>query len=334
MANIHSISSVKREEKVSGTQMKWKQSIEDEIKLAIRSALSSASQTSDIFPKLVERFEAFYARPSTNMVSLRKSTRHEKGEFFEHFCLMYLRAKNYGKAWLLGDVPDDVLEGLGLARKDNGIDIIVEHSEVPSSSVPPRIESKTCEGSGEASEARVPVGYFAVQAKWRSNPHKRTRIQLGWSKLATFFALAARTGPYLKHIVMTNCHSIKRNGNRTWKMDQTIARAGFEKCSREFWQLMAGLGSGYSLNDEKVDEEVEESEEKLETKTENNPKEQISETIRNDTKRRQAFLDKFEAKLSGTLTSGGIRFAHSPELPHASILGGTGEHGAPENNIF
>jgi len=275
MSNIHSISSVKREEKVSGTQVKWKQSIEDEIKLAIRSALSSASQTSDIFPKLVERFEAFYARPSTNMVSLRKSTRHEKGEFFEHFCLMYLRAKNYGEAWLLGDIPDDLLEELGLTRKDNGIDIIVKHAN----------------------------GYFAVQAKWRSNPHKRTRIQLGWGKLATFFALAARTGPYLKHIVMTNCHSIKRNGNRTWKMDQTIARAGFEKCSREFWQSMAGLGSGYSLNDEKADEEVEESEEKLETKTENNSKEQISDTIRNDTKRRQAFLDKFEAKRSGAFAS-------------------------------
>ena len=250
----------KREERISGTQIKWKKSIEDEIRLAIRSALSSASQTSDVFPNIVEKFEIFYARPSTNMISLRKSTRHEKGQFFEHFCLMYLQAKNYGEAWLLGDVPDDILEELGLTRKDNGIDIIVKH----------------------------PNGYFAVQAKWRSNPHKRTRIQLGWGKLATFFALAARTGPYLKHIVMTNCHSIKRNGNRTWKMDQTIARTGFEKCSREFWQSMAGLGSGYSLKNE-IDSENEESDDEKKT-------DQVlaDKSIKDDTRKRQAFLDRFE----------------------------------------
>lgn len=260
MSNIHSISETKREERISGTQIKWKKSIEDEIRLAIRSALASASQTSDIFSSIVEKFEIFYARPSTNMISLRKSTRHEKGQFFEHFCLMYLQAKNYGEAWLLGDVPDDILEELGLTRKDNGIDIIVKHAN----------------------------GYFAVQAKWRSNPHKRIRIQLGWGKLATFFALAARTGPYLKHIVMTNCHSIKRNGNRTWKMDQTIARAGFEKCSREFWQSMAGLGSGYSLKNEIDSEDEVEDEKKIDDQK------SIDGTIKDDTRKRQAFLDRLE----------------------------------------
>lgn len=266
MANIHSISETKREERISGTQIKWKKSIEDEIRIAIRSALSSASQTSDIFPNIVEKFEIFYARPSANMVALRKSTRHEKGQFFEHFCLMYLQAKNYGEAWLLGDVPDDILEELGLTRKDNGIDIVVKHTN----------------------------GYFAVQAKWRSNPHKRTRIQLGWGKLATFFALAARTGPYLKHIVMTNCHSIKRNGNRTWKMDQTIARAGFEKCSREFWQSMAGLGSGYSLKSEiESENQVEDDEKKTDQVL-------TDKSIKDDTHKRQAFLDRFEKCNSGS----------------------------------
>lgn len=262
MSNIHSISEVKREERISGTQVKWKQSIEDEIRIAIRAALSS-SETSDIFSKIVEKFEIFYSRPSTNMISLRKSTRHEKGQFFEHFCLMYLQAKNYGEAWLLGDVPDDILEELGLTRKDNGIDIIVKHSN----------------------------GYFAVQAKWRSNTHKRARIQLGWSKLATFFALAARTGPYLKHIVMTNCHSIKRNGNKNWKMDQTIARAGFEKCSREFWQSMAGLGSGYLLKDEIKSENQDEKEE---SKIDENLT--MNSNVRDDTRKRQAFLDKLNIR--------------------------------------
>lgn len=222
MASIVSLSDIKRNERETGTQAKWNQQIEEDIKTAIRAALASAKDTSEIFSRIVERFEAFYCRPSTNILSLRRSTRQEKGQWWEHFCLMYLKAKKYGDGWLLGDVPDDTLEELGLTRRDNGIDIIVSHNN----------------------------GYFAIQAKWRSNPHKRSRIQLTWAKLATFFALASRTGPYLKHIVMTNCHSVKRNGNKRWKMDQTIARAGFEGCSREFWQLLAGLGTGHSLKDQ------------------------------------------------------------------------------------
>jgi Restriction endonuclease len=267
MSSIVSLPDVKRAERQAGTQAKWKPEIEDEIKVSIRAAISSAKDTSEIFSKVIERFESFYSRPSTNITSLRRSTKQEKGQWWEHFCLMYLKAKKYGEVWLLGDLPKDQLEGLGLTRRDNGIDIIVEHEN----------------------------GYFAVQAKWRSNPHKKSRIQLTWTKLATFFALASRTGPYLKHIVMTNCHSIKRNGNK-WKMDQTIARAGFEGCSREFWQQMAGLGDGYSLSKAEIRNDL--KDEKLDSNEESkiivsNAK---NGATRDDTNKRQSFLDKLEAK--------------------------------------
>jgi hypothetical protein len=263
--SIVSLSDIKRDEREKGTQAKWNPQIEEEIKLAICSAVSSAKDTSEIFSRVVDRFEAFYSRPSANMVSLRRSTRQEKGQYWEHFCLMYLNAKKYGEGWLLGDVPDDILEELGLTRRDNGIDIVVRHEN----------------------------GYFAVQAKWRSNPHKKSRIQLTWSKLATFFALASRTGPFLKHIVMTNCHSVKRNGNKRWKMDQTIARAGFEGCSRELWQLMAGLGAGYSLKDGDNDEKSKDEHKEVVSIVNPNGKD---EPVREDTKRRQAFLDRILIK--------------------------------------
>lgn len=277
MSSVVSLSDVKRTDRERGTQMKWNPQIEDEIKIAIRAAISSAKDTSDVFSRVVERFEAFYSRPSANIVALRRSTKQEKGQWWEHFCLMYLKAKNYGEGWLLGDLPDDTLEELGLTRRDNGIDIIVKHTN----------------------------GYFAVQAKWRSNPHKKTRIQLTWSKLATFFALASRTGPFLKHIVMTNCHSVKRNGNK-WKMDQTIARAGFEGCSREFWQLMAGLGSGYSLgafptivDETKNDQSYVVDKNDLGEIVSHKEEQKIdsSKNVKEDTKRRQAFLDRLSLQL-------------------------------------
>jgi hypothetical protein len=264
MSSIVSISDVKRTERQNGTQAKWKTEIENEIKIAIRAAISSAKDTSEIFSKVVERFESFYSRPSANITSLRRSTKQEKGQWWEHFCLMYLKAKKYGACFLLGDLPEDTLEGLGLTRRDNGIDIIVEHEN----------------------------GYFAVQAKWRSNPHKKSRIQLTWTKLATFFALASRTGPFLKHIVMTNCHSIKRNGNK-WKMDQTIARAGFEGCSREFWQQMAGLGDGYSLSKAEIRNDLNDEKCALSSLS---AEEVEHVTVRDDTNKRQLFLDKLEAK--------------------------------------
>lgn len=264
MSSIVSISDVKRTERQNGTQAKWKPEIENEIRIAIRAAISSAKDTSEIFSKVVERFESFYSRPSTNITSLRRSTKQEKGQWWEHFCLMYLKAKKYGACFLLGDLPEDALEGLGLTRRDNGIDIIVEHEN----------------------------GYFAVQAKWRSNPHKKSRIQLTWTKLATFFALASRTGPFLKHIVMTNCHSIKRNGNK-WKMDQTIARAGFEGCSREFWQQMAGLGDGYSLSKAEIRNDLNDEKCVLPSFADENMEHR---TARDDTNKRQSFLDKLEAK--------------------------------------
>lgn len=272
MSSIVSISDVKRTERQNGTQAKWKPEIENEIKIAIRAAISSAKDTSEIFSKVVERFESFYSRPSANITSLRRSTKQEKGQWWEHFCLMYLKAKKYGTCFLLGDLPEDILEGLGLTRRDNGIDIIVEHEN----------------------------GYFAVQAKWRSNPHKKSRIQLTWTKLATFFALASRTGPFLKHIVMTNCHSIKRNGNK-WKMDQTIARAGFEGCSREFWQQMAGLGDGYSLSKAEIRNDLNDEKCVPPSLTDEDTEHVV---VRDDTNKRQLFLDKLEAKSKTKMYSG------------------------------
>lgn len=214
---MNTLKDVKRADALN-RQCKWQEELEGIIRASIRASLSSSS--ADIFEDLMLRFQAYYDRPLNNMTVLKKCTKQESGQLWEHFCLMYLHAKGYGQAWLIGDLPDEILEELNLTRKDYGIDIVVKHQN----------------------------GYFAVQAKWRSNPHKKKHISLTWHQLSTFYALCARTGPWLKYIVMTNCDSVRRVGKK-WKMDQTIAKAGFKGCKREVWALLAGLGKGHVLTD-------------------------------------------------------------------------------------
>lgn len=266
-SKIISVKDMKRNEYKESKQAKWDSSIEAEIKSVIRASLSSASNSSEIFDQLESRFEVFYDRSSNNMLTLRRATKQEKGRWMEHFCLLYLRAKGYATKgiWLLGDVPENILEELKLTRQDFGIDIIAEHEN----------------------------GYFCVQAKWR-NRKRKTRIQLTWKQLSTFQALAARSGPWLKNIVMTNCDSVRRAGKK-WKMDQTIARAGFRACSREVWESMAGLSPGYSLIDSKTQKSEPNIINDSKASSDDKKESKIDDTnclVRDDTKRRQAFLDK------------------------------------------
>jgi hypothetical protein len=131
---------------------------------------------------------------------------------------MYLRAKGYGECWLLAETPIEILEKLNLSRVDMGIDIIIKHKN----------------------------GFFAVQAKWRSNKRKTSKISLTWNKLATFYALCARTGPWLKFIVITNCDYVRRQGKK-YKMDQTIAKGSFLSCKRDAWIKMASMEEGKKI---------------------------------------------------------------------------------------
>jgi hypothetical protein len=202
------------------------------------------------------------------MAQLKRCTKQESGLLWEQFCVMWLRAKGYGECWMIGDTPEEVLKELNLSRRDFGIDIVVKHEN----------------------------GYFAVQAKWRSGkPGKKTALT--WNQLSTFYALCARSGPWLKYIVMTNCDSVRRLGKK-WKMDQTIVKAGFRGCKREVWQSIAGLSVGYSLlpvdgKNESSDSESDDSESSSGSDSdESEPVDEVSK----QRLQRQAFLDKLAPK--------------------------------------
>ena len=204
--NISTISDVRRRD----YKCQWDPTIEKEIQGYIRSALSKSGVNT--YDYVSDCLQAFYDRSVSNVA---QRTKNESGFIFEHFCLLYLKAKGYGECWLLADAPAEVLEKLKMSRVDLGIDIIIKHAN----------------------------GYFAVQAKWRSNKNKKAKISLTWNKLSTFYALCARTGPWLKCIVMTNCDYVRRQGNKL-KIDHTIAKGRIRAASRARWIAMAGLQEG------------------------------------------------------------------------------------------
>lgn len=231
MAAITTIRDVKRQD-YKKPHGKWNSQLEDEITRSIRAVLST---NQNCFDTLNERFESYYALPCSNIAQFEKRTKKAKGDLWEHFCLMYLKRKGYGECWLIGDTPSEVLEKLNLKSADMGIDIVVKHQN----------------------------GFFAIQSKYRTNPHQKKTLSLSWNQLSTFYALCARSGPWLKYIVMTNCDYVRRIGKK-WKYDQTIAKKSFQSeklCPRAFWQSMAGLSQGYSLIDEKEESSDHESSE-------------------------------------------------------------------------
>ena len=269
--NIITIKDIKKQ-KYSEPKCKWDSKIEDEIKMYIRSSLSKTGN--NIFENISEYFQTFYDRPCNNMNTLKKRTRNELGFIWEHFCLMYLKAKGYGECWLISEVPTEILEKLNLSRMDMGIDIVIKHHN----------------------------GFFAVQAKWRTNKNKKLTMSLTWNKLSTFYALCARSGPWLKFIVMTNCDFVRRQGRKN-KMDQTIAKGSFLSCKRDIWNNMCGFKANtLDTNISTIQENTEDNtNKKLQEINQENTDKKLDEIIKENTKQtlqerqrmqRSLFLDK------------------------------------------
>ena len=101
----------------------------------------------------------------------------------------------YSDVWLLSEVPVEILDELGLKRRDLGIDLVLKH----------RLG-----------------GYSAVQVKYRAHTGWKSKNVIGWKALSTFYALVKRSGPWKKYIVFTNADYIRHVGKRETR-DKTIA---------------------------------------------------------------------------------------------------------------
>ena len=164
----------------------------------------------------VNRFDAFinlcqrwYARPAHTLAELNsRDNKKIKGDIFENFSVLYLQAKGY-EAWRIEDLPEPLLAQLSLKRRDMGIDIV-------------------CVKNGL---------YSAVQCKYKAPNGKK--MGLPWKTLSTFYALCMRSGPWDKHIVMTNCNYVRHVGQKSDK-DISFVLNSFQSMTSEEWLQMCG----------------------------------------------------------------------------------------------
>ncbi len=190
--------------------------MKDDIILQIRNSIQTILRegSEGVFDELLKVFSQHYGRPSHSMVELReKANKKIKGDMFEHFALLYLEHVLGITAWLLEDVPEEVLAEVQLTRRDMGIDII---------------------GKDKLNR------FYAIQVKYRSTSSYKSKIIVGWKQLSTFFALAARSGPYYQTIVFTNANGVKRVGG-VKKGDKSICIGSLRKIKVRHWLSMAGI---------------------------------------------------------------------------------------------
>ena len=172
----------------------------------VRSALTKDDH-------LTEFVKAVSQTPTNNVHDMKHKRKHI-GDTWEDFCADYLvTIAEYTRAIKLAEVSADQLELYGLKKRDVGIDMIAFD----------KMGNPT-----------------AVQCKFR------TRGAVSWRELATFEALCNRTGPWKKHLVMTNQKKLQREGSLNMK-DAEITRKDLSKMERHHWMLLAGMSAGNIL---------------------------------------------------------------------------------------
>lgn len=165
----------------------------------------------NLFDEFLIECQKWYEAPAHSFSEMRmRDNKKVRGDIFEEFCVLYLKfVKNHKNVWLLKDVPDEILLKLNVARRDMGIDIVVETKEDK---------------------------FIAVQCKYKKHTSVKLNI-LSWKSLSTFYALCLRTGPWEKYIVMTNCVYTRHQGKKT-KQDVSYCLKTLQNITKDEWLSM------------------------------------------------------------------------------------------------
>jgi hypothetical protein len=116
--------------------------------------------------------------------------------------------------WLLKDIPLTHLTHLRLKRQDLGIDLIGKDKQ---------------------------DNWYAIQSKYRKSNKYKLKNVLGWKMLSTFQAIVSNSGPWKKHIVITNAHYIRHVGKGKGPKDKSICLKTLQNITSLEWERMAGL---------------------------------------------------------------------------------------------
>ena len=208
---------------------------------------------SNIFDKFISRCQLYYDRPAHSIGEIKlKMNKKLKGDIFEHFCYKYLLHcyPNISNVWFLKDLPDDLCLKLSLKKNDLGIDLVAKDTHNK---------------------------FYAIQAKYRKRNQYKPITVVGWKELSTFYGIVNKTGPFYKHIVITNANYIRHIGNKTIK-DKSICYLSLKNIKLDQWLAMTNI-VGHSL---------------LTTSTIETPDNNIIEISDNDTVNNETIIDKVD----------------------------------------
>jgi predicted helicase len=190
--------------------------------------------SSDMTDKIIQFCQEYYDKPAHSLTEIKmQKNKKLKGDVFEIFCKKYFQHAfkiKFKNVWLLSEVPEEVLGNLKLDNHDLGIDIIAED-----------MNNK----------------FYAIQAKYRKKQYK-LKHGIPWKQLATFYGLVNKTGPWEKHIVITNADYVRHIGKKTFK-DISVCYGTLKKIKQEEWIKMGEM-QGSSINPEIIEEKEPEPE--------------------------------------------------------------------------
>jgi len=163
------------------------------------------------FDLLMQDIENYIDGPMAHTMSQLKekaNNKKKKGDLFESFCYLYLqKVLEHDQVWFYKDIPKELKDQFHLPKTDFGIDLV----------------------------SRKGDGYYAIQCKYR-RPQERMQL-ISWQSLSTFYAMVTKSGPWVKHITMTNTNGCRHIGEKTDK-DWSICIGTFRKIDHFDWLKM------------------------------------------------------------------------------------------------
>jgi Restriction endonuclease len=185
----------------------------EQAKQTIRELIAKNIQTeNNKFDCLMQEIENYIEGGTAhNMIELKEkaNNKKKKGDLFEAFCFLYLEiVLNHEQVWFYKDFPKELKDQFHLTKNDFGIDLLSKKGD----------------------------HYYAVQCKYKK-PQDKVQI-ISWRALSTFYAMVVKTGPWLKHITMTNVNGCKHIGQKTEK-DWSICIGTFRKIDHFMWLKMS-----------------------------------------------------------------------------------------------
>jgi hypothetical protein len=180
------------------------------------------------FDCLMQEFENYIEGGlAHNMCELKEkaNNKKKKGDLFEGFCFLYIEnVLKHDQVWFYKDFPMELKNKFDLTKNDYGIDLLSKKGE----------------------------DYYAIQCKYRKPQDKIQTIP--WKSLSTFYAIVVKTGPWLKHITMTNTNGCRHIGKKTDK-DWSICLGTFRKIDHFSWlKFIDGIETAGPVEEEKEKE--------------------------------------------------------------------------------